>query len=87
MLPFTRRTVGTSLKNLIFPGSNPSRTLAQRNCWLSLMHVQTPVFFIFYYQHCSFQFPLHVKLFFGTQKVEQVVEIWLVLGVGGVANL
>jgi len=28
-----------------------------------------------------------VKLLLSTQKVEQVVEIWLVLGVGGVASL
>jgi hypothetical protein len=74
--------------NLIFPGPNPSRMWAQRNCWSSLMHVQisvtdTNVLILFF----SFQFLLHVKLFLNTQTVEQVVEIWLVLGAGGVANL
>jgi hypothetical protein len=53
------------------------------------MRVQTSVadtsVFFFYYQQCSFQFPLHV-MFLSTQKVEEVVEIRLVLGVGGVAN-
>jgi hypothetical protein len=27
-----------------------------------------------------------VKLFLSTQKVEQVVDVWLVLGVGGISN-
>ena len=28
-----------------------------------------------------------MKLFLSTQKVEQVVDVWLVLGVGGIASL
>lgn len=77
--------------NLIFPGPNPSRTWGTAEL-LVVTHARVdfcrrlPVFF-FYYQQCSFQLPLHMKLFLSTQKVVQVVDVWLVLGVVGIANL
>lgn len=91
MLPAAWRRVGTSLQ--IWSSLVP--TLAERGrsgtagrhlCTCRLLS-QTPVVFFFYYQQCSFQFPLHVKLFLSAQKVERVVDVWLALGVGSVANL